>query len=123
MPHAGSPTLVTPLDELTALRAEVAELRRRDAEQVQRIDALERERLAARIATLEALAKDEFTPTLNEHDDRLDRVEVDVKALRGDIADVKSMQAEALGYLRKFDRALDLGVIDPDPTPNMRGPR
>ena len=76
-----------------------------------------------RIAKLEAIVHKEHTPTLNEHDDRLDRVEVDVKALRGDIADVKSMQAEALGYLRKFDRALDLGVIDPDPTPNMRGPR
>lgn len=78
---------------------------------------------AQRIATLEALVNEQHTPTINEHDDRLDRVEVDVKALRGDIADVKSMQAEALGYLRKFDRALDLGVIDPDPTPNMRGPR
>lgn len=119
--HDGSPVAIAVAD--VSLRAEFAAYR--DATE-KRIADLEAENVHARLAALEALAKNEFTPTLNEHDDRLDRVEIDVKRLiemKADLLEVKAMQAEVLSYVRKFDRALDLGVIDPDPTPNMRGPR
>lgn len=117
--HPDSPVAVAVAD--VSLRAEFAAYR---AATEKRLAELEAEQIHARLAALEALAKNEFTPTLNEHDDRLDRVEVDVKRLlemRADLTEVKAMQAEVLAYVRKFDRALDLGVIDPDPTPNMRG--
>ena len=68
--HDGSPVAIAVAD--VSLRAEFAAYR---TETEKRIADLEAENVHARLAALEALAKNEFTPTLNEHDDRLDDAE------------------------------------------------